>query len=272
MKRGKRGACPIEILPPSGPPRQRQTATTATADSGGAATTATADNGGVTIGRRGESGGATMKRRDNHRERGGAAKVAERGEKIRLCRTSRRCANFPVCPPTSATGHPAAAHFRGRARELNPPAATIPFFKISLGGGTTHEAANRTPLPGCGHPFFKISLGGRGAFLGKKGPPHSHPPSRHPPALLRGNEKSGGRRSVRKRSANPQNPKRRNKPALSAPRRNPHSGKALPRAAAGNRRRRRRGPENFSRIAHFLLLFLKKILTSGIFCAILYKT
>ena len=168
-------------------------------------------------------------------------------------------------PPTSAGG-----------QENSTPRPPPSLFKISLGCGATHEAANRTPLPGCGHPFFKISLGGRGAFLGKKGSPHSlphsHPPSRHPPALLRGNEKSGGRRSVRKRSANPQNPKRRSKPALSAPRRNPHSGRALPRAAAGNRRRRRRGPENFSRIAHFLLLFLKKILTSGIFCAILYKT
>ena len=152
------------------------------------------------------------------------------------------------------------------------PGDRHPFLRFRWGAGRPMKRPTAPHFPAVAKTFFKISLGGRGAFLGKKGPPHSHPPSRHPPALLRDNERSGGRRSVRKRSANPQNPKRRNRPALSAPRRNPHSGRALPRAAAGNRRRRRRGPENFSRIAHFLLLFLKKILTSGIFCAILYKT
>ena len=165
-------------------------------------------------------------------------------------------------PPTSAGGQ----------ENSIPRPPPIPFLRFCWGAGRPMKRPTAPHFPAVAKTFFKISLGGRVAFLGKKGHPHSHPPSRHPPALLRGNEKSGGRRSVRKRSANPQNPKRRNKPALSAPRRNPHSGRALPRAAAGNRRRRRRGPENFSRIAHFLLLFLKKILTSGIFCAILYKT
>ena len=102
-----------------------------------------------------DSGG----RRDNHRERGGAAKVAERGEKIRLCRTSRRCANFPVCPPTSATGHPAAAHFRGRARELNPPAATIPFFKISLGAGRPMKRPTSPHFPAAAIPFLRFRWG-----------------------------------------------------------------------------------------------------------------
>ena len=202
--------------------------------------------------------------------------MAERGEKNAafphfptMCKLPRLPAHFRDRPPC---GRPLPR----AGKRTHPPATAIPFFKISLGAGRPMKRPTAPHFPAAAIPFFKISLGGRGAFLGKKGPPHSHPhshpPSRHPPALLRGNEKSGGRRSVRKRSANPQNPKRRSKPALSAPRRNPHSGKALPRAAAGNRRRQRRGPENFSRIAHFLLLFLKKILTSGIFCAILYKT
>lgn len=181
MKRGKRGAARLKFYRLQA---RRESGAAKAAEQPQRARRAAAD-----------SGGATMKRRSNRRERGGrprtaarresggTAKVAERGEKMRFGRTSRRCANFPVCPPTSATGHPAAAHFRGRARELTPPATAIPFlrflwargeineppargkrthppaaaisfFKISLGGGTTHEAANRTPLPGCGQNLF----------------------------------------------------------------------------------------------------------------------
>ena len=112
-------------------------------------------------------------RRGDHigrRDSGGAAKVAERGEKMRLFRTSRRCANFPVCPPTSAGGQENSTprrppfpflRFRwGAGRPMKRPTAPtsrpppFPFFKISLGGRTTHETANRTPLPGDRHSLF----------------------------------------------------------------------------------------------------------------------
>ena len=105
------------------------------------------------------SGGTTIGRRGNRRERGEAAKVAERGEKMRLFRTSRRCENFPVCPPTSATGHPAAAHFRGRTRELNPPAAAIPFLRFRWGAGRPMKRPTAPRFPAVAKTFFKISLG-----------------------------------------------------------------------------------------------------------------